>query len=97
MRKSLAVGDTVTLHLSFEPNGALTVRAPLLTYTDAISDLPDALDGRDAGTTKPRAVIPRGASMRQPAGYFVPVPAKSENVNLYACAALSYTALNLVG
>jgi copper(I)-binding protein len=38
--KSLAVGDTVTLHLSFEPNGALTVRAPLLTYTDAISDLP---------------------------------------------------------
>ena len=38
--KSLALGDTVTLHLSFEPNGALTVRAPLLTYTDAISDLP---------------------------------------------------------
>ena len=38
--KSLAVGDTVTLHLNFEPNGTLTVRAPLLTYTDAISDLP---------------------------------------------------------
>ncbi|MGD0993664.1 MAG: copper chaperone PCu(A)C [Gemmatimonadales bacterium] len=38
--KSLALGDTVTLHLSFEPHGAITVRAPLLTYTDAISDLP---------------------------------------------------------
>ena len=38
--RSLAVGDTVTLHLSFEPDVSLTVRAPLLTYTDAISDLP---------------------------------------------------------
>ena len=38
--RALAVGDTVTLHLTFEPNASLTVRAPLLTYTDAISDLP---------------------------------------------------------
>jgi copper(I)-binding protein len=40
LRKPLAVGDTVTLQLSFEPSGSITVRAPLLTYTDAISDLP---------------------------------------------------------
>jgi len=38
--RSLAVGDTVTLHLTFEPNVSLTVRAPVLTYTDAVSDLP---------------------------------------------------------
>lgn len=38
--RALAVGDTVTLHLTFEPSASLTVRAPLLTYTDAISDLP---------------------------------------------------------
>jgi copper(I)-binding protein len=38
--RTLAVGDTVTLHLTLEPNVSLTVRAPLLTYTDAISDLP---------------------------------------------------------
>ncbi len=38
--RPLAVGDTVTLHLTFEPNLSLTVKAPLLTYTDAISDLP---------------------------------------------------------
>ena len=40
LRKVLAAGDTVTLRLSFEPGSMLTVRAPLLTYTDAISDLP---------------------------------------------------------
>ena len=40
LRRPLAVGDTVTLRLTFEPSGSVTVRAPLLTYTDAISDLP---------------------------------------------------------
>lgn len=40
LRRPLAVGDTVTLRLTFEPNASVTVRAPLLTYTDAISDLP---------------------------------------------------------
>ena len=40
LRKALAAGDTVTLRLAFEPNASLTVRAPLLTYTDALSDLP---------------------------------------------------------
>lgn len=40
LRRPLAAGDTVTLRLSFEPSASLTVRAPLLTYTDAISDLP---------------------------------------------------------
>jgi copper(I)-binding protein len=40
LRRPLAVGDTVTLELSFEPGGALTVRAPVLTYTDAVSELP---------------------------------------------------------
>ncbi len=38
--RALAVGDTVTLRLRFEPAATLTIRAPLLTYTDAISDLP---------------------------------------------------------
>ena len=40
LRKPLAVGDTVTLRLHFEPSTSVTVRAPLLTYTEAISDLP---------------------------------------------------------
>jgi copper(I)-binding protein len=40
LHRQLAAGDTVTLRLSFEPGASLTVRAPLLTYTDAISDLP---------------------------------------------------------
>jgi copper(I)-binding protein len=40
LTRPLALGDTVTLHLTFAPSGAVTIRAPLLTYTDAISDLP---------------------------------------------------------
>ena len=40
LRKAPAAGDTVTLRLAFEPSSTVTVRAPLLTYTDAISDLP---------------------------------------------------------
>jgi len=38
--RALSVGDTVILHLDFEPGVSLTVKAPLLTYTDAVSDLP---------------------------------------------------------
>ncbi len=40
LSRRLALGDTVTLRLTFSPSGEVTVRAPLLTYTDAISDLP---------------------------------------------------------
>jgi copper(I)-binding protein len=40
LRHPLAVGDTVALELRFEPGGAVAVRAPVLTYTDAVSDLP---------------------------------------------------------
>jgi copper(I)-binding protein len=40
LRRPLALGDTVTLHLTFAPSGSVTIRAPLLTYTDAVSDLP---------------------------------------------------------
>jgi len=40
LRHPLAIGDTVTLELHFEPGGAVTVRAPVLNYTDAVSDLP---------------------------------------------------------
>ncbi len=40
LRKPLGPGDTVTINLTFAPSGTVTVRAPLLTYTDAISDLP---------------------------------------------------------
>jgi copper(I)-binding protein len=39
-RRPLAIGDTVTLKLFFEPGGTVTVRAPVLNYTDAVSDLP---------------------------------------------------------
>jgi len=38
--RALSVGDTVILHLDFEPGVSLTVKVPLLTYTDAVSDLP---------------------------------------------------------
>lgn len=40
LRHPFAIGDTVTLVLRFEPGGTLTVRAPVLNYTDAVSDLP---------------------------------------------------------
>jgi copper(I)-binding protein len=40
LRRPLAIGDTVSLELRFEPGGAVTVRAPVLNYTDAVSDLP---------------------------------------------------------
>jgi len=40
LRHPLAIGDTITLELHFEPGGAVTVRAPVLNYTDAVSDLP---------------------------------------------------------
>jgi copper(I)-binding protein len=34
------VGDTITLQLQFDQGGPISVRAPVLTYTDAVSDLP---------------------------------------------------------
>jgi len=40
LRRHLAVGDTVALDLRFEPGGTVTVRAPVRTYTDAVSGLP---------------------------------------------------------
>jgi copper(I)-binding protein len=39
-RRPLQIGDTVSLELHFQPGGAVTVRAPVLNYTDAVSDLP---------------------------------------------------------
>jgi periplasmic copper chaperone A len=41
LRHPLAVGDTVTLKLSFDPGGSVTVRVPVLRYTDAVSELPN--------------------------------------------------------
>jgi len=40
LKRPLAIGDTIRLELRFEPGGAVTVRAPVLNYTDAVSDLP---------------------------------------------------------
>jgi len=40
LRRQLAVGDTVTLQLQFGQAGTLTVRVPVLNYTDAVSELP---------------------------------------------------------
>jgi copper(I)-binding protein len=40
LRHPLAVGDTVALELLFNPGGVVTVRAPVLRYTEAVSALP---------------------------------------------------------
>lgn len=40
LRHPLALGDTVTLELTFDPGGSVTVRIPVLRYTDAVSELP---------------------------------------------------------
>jgi len=40
LRRPLAVGDTVALELLFSPGGPVTVRAPVLRYTEAVSELP---------------------------------------------------------
>lgn len=40
LRRRLAIGDTVTITLQFDRGGPVTVRAPVLNYTDAVSDLP---------------------------------------------------------
>jgi periplasmic copper chaperone A len=40
LRHPLAIGDTVSLELLFNPGGVVTVRAPVLRYTEAVSALP---------------------------------------------------------
>ncbi len=40
MPRALAAGDTVSVTLLFQPGGGVTVKAPVLTYTDAVSELP---------------------------------------------------------
>jgi copper(I)-binding protein len=40
LQHPLAVGDTVALELLFNPGGPVTVRAPVLRYTEAVSALP---------------------------------------------------------
>ena len=40
LRHPLAIGDTVTVLLLFEPGGSLAVRFPVLNYTEAVSELP---------------------------------------------------------
>ena len=40
LRRPLAIGDTVTLALRFDSGVTLTVRVPVLNYTDAVSELP---------------------------------------------------------
>ncbi len=36
----LAIGDTATVTLEFDQGGPLSVRVPVLNYTDAVSELP---------------------------------------------------------
>ena len=40
LRRRLGPGDTVALLLRFVPGGDITVRAPVLRYTEAISEVP---------------------------------------------------------
>ncbi|HTT66656.1 MAG TPA: copper chaperone PCu(A)C [Gemmatimonadales bacterium] len=40
LRRPLALGDTVTVNLRFDAARALTVRVPVLNYTQAVSELP---------------------------------------------------------
>ena len=40
LKKPLAIGDTVSLTLQFDQGPPVTVRVPVLNYTDAVSDLP---------------------------------------------------------
>jgi copper(I)-binding protein len=40
LRRALVAGDTVSLELRFEGADALTVRAPVLRYTEAVSEVP---------------------------------------------------------
>lgn len=40
LRRPLAIGDTVSVLLIFEPGGAVAVRMPVLNYTDAVSEIP---------------------------------------------------------
>ena len=40
LHRPLAAGDTVALTLLFNPGGEVTVRVPVLRYTEAISQLP---------------------------------------------------------
>ncbi len=40
LKRQLAIGDTVTIVLQFDHGGPVSVRAPVLNYTDAVSDLP---------------------------------------------------------
>jgi copper(I)-binding protein len=41
IRRPLAIGDTVPIVLRFASGEAVTVRAPVLRYTDAVNDLPE--------------------------------------------------------
>ncbi len=40
LKRQLAIGDTLTIVLQFDRGGPVSVRAPVLNYTDAVSDLP---------------------------------------------------------
>jgi periplasmic copper chaperone A len=41
LRRALAAGDTVSLELRFEGAASVTVRAPVLRYTEAVGELPE--------------------------------------------------------